>query len=229
MSILFWKNNKHLQHFLCYMLIFSLGLSSLFLFSGCGITFVAKSGNQETEDEKFESYTEKLFCKEVSASQISLHYTLREPEKYRIDKSNTAYGAVSVDSTQVKAAAENIQQSLLSFSYEDLDVKNRITYDLLNKYLRNLKEEADYLYYEEPLNTVSGIQTQIPVVLSEYQFYERKDVEDYLKVLGETRDYFQQVIAFEQAKSKKGLFLSNALSDRVIEQCRAFLEMGNGN
>ena len=229
MSILLWKHQKRIQHLLSCILIVSLVLSSLFLFNGCGVTFIAERNNQETEDEKFESYTEKLFCKEVSASQISLHYTLREPEKYRIDKADTAYGAVSVDSTQVKAAAENIQQSLHSFAYEDLDVENRITYDLLNQYLRNLKEEADYLYYEEPLNTVNGIQTQIPVVLSEYQFYERKDVEDYLDVLGETRNYFQQVIKFEQVKSEKGLFLSDKMADRVLEQCQAFLNMGNGN
>lgn len=67
-------------------------------------------------------------------------------------KADTAYGTIQTDSTQIKTAAENIQQALYAFSYEKLNVKNRITYDLLKQYLRNLREEADYLYYEEPLN-----------------------------------------------------------------------------
>ena len=92
-----------------------------------------------------------------------------------------------------------------------------------------MREEADYLYYEEPLNTVNGVQTQIPIVLSEYQFYDRTDVEAYLDVLSETRDYFQQIIAFEREKADKGLFLSDEMADQVLEQCNAFLAMGNGN
>ena len=118
---------------------------------------------------------------------------------------------------------------MYTFSYEKLSVKNRITYDLLKQYLRSLREEADYLYYEEPLNTVNGVQTQIPIVLSEYQFYDRTDVEAYLDVLSETRDYFQQIIAFEREKADKGLFLSDEMADQVLEQCNAFLAMGNGN
>ena len=63
----------------------------------------------------------------------------------------------------------------------------------------------------------------------EYQFYDRTDVEAYLDVLSETRDYFQQIIAFEREKADKGLFLSDEMADQVLEQCNAFLAMGNGN
>lgn len=40
--------------------------------------------------------------------------------------------------------------------------------------------------YEEPLGLVSGVQTQLPVVLSEYQFYDRRDVDDYLALMKTT-------------------------------------------
>ena len=54
-------------------------------------------------------------------------------------------------------------------------------------------------------------------------------MEEYLDVLSETRDYFQQIIAFEREKADKGLFLSDEMADQVLEQCNAFLAMGNGN
>ena len=228
MLIQFWKRRKKQ----CVSIVCSISIlfSSIFFLNGCEATFLEeKKSSKEVENERFTSFTEKLFCKEVAASQISLHYTLKEPETYGIDKADTAYGTIQTDSTQIKTAAENIQQALYTFSYEKLNVKNKITYDLLKQYLRSLREEADYLYYEEPLNTVNGVQTQIPIVLSEYQFYDRTDVEEYLDVLSETRDYFQQIIAFEREKADKGLFLSDEMADQVLEQCNAFLAMGNGN
>ena len=228
MLIQFWKRRKKQ----CVSIVCSISIlfSSIFFLNGCEATFLEeKKSSKEAENERFASFTEKLFCKEVATSQISLHYTLKEPEAYGIDKADTAYGMIQTDSTQIKTAAENMQQALYTFSYEKLNVKNRITYDLLKQYLRNLREEADYLYYEEPLNTVNGVQTQIPIVLSEYQFYDRTDVEAYLDVLSETRDYFQQIIAFEREKADKGLFLSDEMANQVLEQCNAFLAMGNGN
>ena len=228
MLIQFWKRRKKQ----CVSIVCSISIlfSSIFFLNGCEATFLEeKKSSKEAENERFASFTEKLFCKEVATSQISLHYTLKEPEAYGIDKADTAYGMIQTDSTQIKTAAENMQQALYTFSYEKLNVKNRITYDLLKQYLRNLREEADYLYYEEPLNTVNGVQTQIPIVLSEYQFYDRTDVETYLDVLSETRDYFQQIIAFEREKADRGLFLSDEMADQVLEQCNAFLAMGNGN
>lgn len=228
MLIQFWKRRKKQ----CVSIVCSISIlfSSIFFLNGCEATFLEeKKSSKEVENERFTLFTEKLFCKEVATSQISLHYTLKEPEAYGIDKADTAYGTIQTDSTQIKTAAENIQQALYAFSYEKLNVKNKITYDLLKQYLRSLREEADYLYYEEPLNTVNGVQTQIPIVLSEYQFYDRTDVEAYLDVLSETRDYFQQIIAFEREKADKGLFLSDEMADQVLEQCNAFLAMGNGN
>ena len=228
MLIQFWKRRKKQ----CVSIVCSISIlfSAIFFLNGCEATFLEeKKSSKDVENERFTSFTEKLFGKEVAASQISLHYTLKEPEAYGIDKADTAYGTIQTDSTQIKTAAENIQQALYAFSYEKLNVKNKITYDLLKQYLRSLREEADYLYYEEPLNTVNGVQTQIPIVLSEYQFYDRTDVEVYLDVLSETRDYFQQIIAFEREKADKGLFLSDEMADQVLEQCNAFLAMGNGN
>ena len=228
MLIQFWKRRKKQ----CVSIVCSISIlfSSIFFLNGCEATFLEeKKSSKEVENERFTSFTEKLFCKEVAASEFSLHYALKEPEAYGIDKADTAYGTIQTDSTQIKTAAENIQQALYAFSYEKLNVKNKITYDLLKQYLRSLREEADYLYYEEPLNTVNGVQTQIPIVLSEYQFYDRTDVEAYLDVLSETRDYFQQIIAFEREKADKGLFLSDEMADQVLEQCNAFLAMGNGN
>ena len=115
------------------------------------------------------------------------------------------------------------------FSYRKLSRENRLTYDVLDYYLELSKKESDYLLYEEPMGTVSGVQTQIPVLLSEYQFQSKEDVDAYLELMKTTPDYFNSLIAFEQEKAQKGLFMASYTADTVIEQCQAFIDMGDSN
>lgn len=97
------------------------------------------------------------------------------------------------------------------FSYRKLSRENRLTYDVLDYYLELSKKESDYLLYEEPMGTVSGVQTQIPVLLSEYQFQSKEDVDAYLELMKTTPDYFNSLIAFEQEKAQKRAFLWQAI------------------
>ena len=71
---------------------------------------------------------------------------------------------------------ENLRAALDRFSYDSLSVENQLTYDVLDYYLNMAEKNTDYLLYDEPLGLVSGIQTQLPVLLSEYQFYDEKAI-----------------------------------------------------
>ena len=196
---------------------------SLLLLSACG-TEAPKDQN-----EKFEGYTQEIFCSEVSSNTINLHYTLKNPEDYGITDHEVSLGSFESDPDMIKASAENMRQSLQGFSYEGLDLQNRITFDILEYQAKAAEKNADYLLYEEPLGLVSGVQTQFPVVLSEYRFYDRQDVETYLELLEMTGEYFDSLVKFEREKADAGLFMADHALDTVLEQCRAFLDMGDGN
>ena len=185
--------------------------------------------NDSDENARFEAYTQELFCREVSSNTVNLHYTLKEPEKYGIETAPVTFGTFGAEAETVKASAENIRQALLGFEYDELDTENKLTYDILNYQLRMMKESADYILYEEPLSLVGGVQTQLPVVLSEYRFYDRQDADIYLELLETTGEYFDSLIEFEREKDAAGLFMADYAADTVISQCQAFLDMGEGN
>ena len=196
---------------------------SLLLLSACG---TEEPGDQ---NEKFEEYTQEVFCNEVSSNTINLHYTLKNPEDYGITDYEVSLGSFESDPDMIKVSAENMRQSLQEFSYEGLNLQNRITFDILEYQVKSAEKNADYVLYEEPLGLVSGVQTQFPVVMSEYRFYDRQDVETYLELLEMTGDYFDSLIKFEREKADAGLFMADYALDTVLEQCRAFLDMGDGN
>ena len=194
-----------------------------FLLIGC------QDQTEEGQNREFQKFTKEVFCRETASNTINLHYTLKNPEKYGIKEIPITYGTLETGKQDTLASIENIRHGMEEFDHEKLSSQNRLTYDVLDYYLECLKEEAEYTLYDEPLGLVSGIHTQLPVVLSEYQFYGKKDVDIYLELLKKTPEYFQSVIAFEKAKSDAGLFMSEKAAKQVVEQCQAFMNMGQDN
>ena len=183
----------------------------------------------ESSDRQFRTFTRSLFQTEVSANTISLHYTLRSPSDYGIADIPATYGSLSSDPVAAKASVRNVLSSLQEFDPDTLSSENALTFKILDTYLKNASTGTDYLLYQEPLGPVSGIHTQLPVLLSEYSFYDTQDVETYLALLKETSAYFDSVIRFEQKKAASGLFMPDYQADSVLDTCQSFIDMGKEN
>ena len=183
----------------------------------------------ESSDRQFRTFTRRLFQTEVSANTISLHYTLRSPSDYGIADIPATYGSLSSDPVAAKASVRNVLSSLQEFDPGTLSSENALTFKILDSYLENASTGTDYLLYQEPLGPVSGIHTQLPVLLSEYSFYDTQDVETYLALLKETPAYFDSVIRFEQKKAASGLFMPDYQVDSVLDTCQSFIDMGKEN
>lgn len=183
----------------------------------------------ESSDRQFRTFTRSLFQTEVSANTISLHYTLRSPSDYGIADIPATYGSLSSDPVAAKASVRNVLSSLQEFDPDTLSSENALTFKILDTYLKNASTGTDYLLYQEPLGPVSGIHTQLPVLLSEYSFYDTQDVETYLALLKETPSYFDSVIQFEQKKAASGLFMPDYQADSVLDTCQSFIDMGKEN
>ena len=183
----------------------------------------------ESSDRQFRTFTRSLFQTEVSANTISLHYTLRSPSDYGIADIPATYGILSSDPVAAKASVRNVLSSLQEFDPGTLSSENALTFKILDTYLKNASTGTDYLLYQEPLGPVSGIHTQLPVLLSEYSFYDTQDIETYLALLKETPSYFDSVIRFEQKKAASGLFMPDYQADSVLDTCQSFIDMGKEN
>ena len=199
------------------------GTIGILLLSGC------QSQTSSGQDRRFRQFTKQLFCQELSSNTISLHYTLKNPKEYDIRENEVTFGTFPTDNKNLLASVENLEEVLKTFDYNKLSVENSLTYDVLKCYLNMTERDADYILYDEPMGLVSGVQTQLPVILSEYPFYEQSDVDTYLQLMKTTPEYFASLLKFEQKKSKAGLFMSDKMAEQVIEQCKAFRDMEENN
>ena len=198
---------------------------TLFLFcTGCQNTTSQKG------QEAFDKFTYDIFVEEVQSDAISLNYTLSNPENYGITEYTPTFGEFSIEDIQSSyAQMENYLTALNEFSYKDLTKEQQITYDIFKQYLELELSSTDYMLYTNVLGPNTGLQAQLPVLLSEYHFNDKEDIETYLLLLEDLPRYFKEIVDFQIQKSKAGLFMSDETANSIINQCKNFIKSKEDN
>lgn len=177
------------------------------------------------EQRQFDQFLNALFVTEVQTDTLSLNYSLAIPEKYGIENMKITLGEYSLSEMHENlSTSENYLNRLLSFDYSKLTPDQRLTYRILKEYLKQDIAMGEFPYYSECLGPTSGIQAQLPILLAEYNFYSKEDIEEYLRLLPCVYDYFEDIAQYEREKSEAGLFMSDAVANRIISQCNAFVK-----
>lgn len=179
------------------------------------------------QQEEFDQLAEDLFRSEVSGNTITLHYTLADPEALGISRPAPSLGSISLkQSSSALREMLNLKQRLLEIDPDSLKPEQLLTWKILNSFLTVQLSANGLELYDQPLSSSIGIQAQLPILLCEYAFYNRQDIEDYLGLLTDMDRYFGEILAFEQQKSAAGLGLCDASIDRIGTSCQAYLEEG---
>lgn len=177
-----------------------------------------------TNDRRnFKRLTEDLFCSEFAEDTLSLHYTLADPGAYGLSYTPTlpCYRETSADDSTGLFSALN---RLYEISPEKLSDEDAFAYRLLKGYLELQLKGSAFPYYDEPLSPSSGMHSSLPILLADYTFRTKKDVEDYLTLLDQTDTYFEGLALYEQEKASAGLFMSDLFAEKVISGCDAIMD-----
>lgn len=184
----------------------------------------------ESDASSFHALCDDMFTHMVCSDGITLNYTLSNPKDYGITDYTPLLGDYSYEGVSLDYAYyENKLNTLESIEASSLNPEDRLTYDVLYETLSSHMQAAPYRLYEEPLSPVTGIQAELPVLLSEYHFYNEACIKDYFALLKNIPDYFSQIIEFENERKKAGLFMSNTQADEIIRQCRDYIAKPDEN
>ncbi|MCC8059649.1 MAG: DUF885 domain-containing protein [Clostridiales bacterium] len=179
---------------------------------------------------EFDEEMDELFRSEISSSLINLHYLLKDPSSRGIPGAENLYEPITLDAVDESLTQRaELSARLESFDPAQLRENQRLTQLILQSML-NTETLADGLeLYAQPLEPAIGIQSQLPILLSEYIFYQKSDIDDYLSLIAGLDEYYQQILAFEQQKAEAGLMMSDTSIDHVIESCEAYLLVPGDN
>lgn len=204
--------SKHFKH-LIYILL------PVFLLSVVFVVFFLLG----KDSRAFHKLCSDLCLSELSGDTLSLHYTLAYPEDYGIscDPCLPCYQADEASSSDETSSLADL---LSGISPDHLSAEDAYTYDLLTRYLALQEKGSRFAYYPEPLSPSSGMQSGLPILLSDYTFRSAQDVEDYLALLDQTDEYFGSLAAYEKEKAAKGLFMSDPSARKIITQCTSLMD-----
>ncbi len=180
--------------------------------------------------EQFDAFTDELFKSEIVLNTINLHYTLAHPENYGIKEYEPTLGTFQYEEMQeTYSALEELKTELLSYDTKQLTKEQNLTYDIIMDYVEAELSTSDLLLYTEILGPTTGYQAQLPVLLAEYGFRTKQDIEDYLTLVSQVDELFADIAAFEEKKAEAGLFMSDYAADAIIDQCKEFIASPEDN
>lgn len=172
----------------------------------------------------FDDFTDRIFCESLQEDLLSLHFTLEDPKAFGIELSEMSFPTLSVEELQQNAKEnEQLQKELYSYNTKLLTPEQLFTYKMLQDYLDTEQYARGLELYYQPLSPLIGVQAQLPVLLAEYEFRKRSDIDAYLELLSKIDVYYKQLGDYEKERADAGLAPSDATLDRIIQSCKDYL------
>lgn len=195
------------------------------------------SGNYEHFEEEqlkaqneFDRQMNELFRDEISGSLLNMHFMLKNPKAYGITETQSLYGHVSLeDMDQARTDQQKLKKALEEFDPALLNDDQKLTLRTLQSFLQTEEKGYGLELYSQPLAVTIGVQAQLPILLSEYIFYRKQDVEDYLALLENIDQYYGELMDFQKKKAEAGLMMNDTVLDHLIESCESYLLIDDNN
>lgn len=215
------KNHRHtLFSSICFIL-----LSGTILF-GCG----QASTQTSLKQKKFDRFLNSCFREYAAENTVTLHFKLSNPSAYGIKTPvSPTYGDLSSDALKKNCSrSKELLQKLYTFPTSSLTKKQKLTWQIFQDYLNESIMNEKYILYSSPLGT-NGLQSEIPVTLSEYRLDNEKDIKDYLSLVNQVPELFTQILDFEQERRNAGIISPSFVISDTIDQIDQFLNASEEN
>lgn len=178
------------------------------------------------EQQEFEQYLDDYFKDVVTDDTLTYNYTIKDGADYGLEEPEVTLGDPGMTAEEIEQDKEEFEgwvKKLDAIDRSCLTEDQKLTYDVLDEYFEVSAGIFDNVYLYEPFSPMRGLQTNIATNFTDYRFDDKGDVERYIELLGQIPDYFAEYLDFEQEKSEKGYFMSDAVCDKVISQCKDFV------
>ena len=193
-------------------------LACVLLFGfGLALCLILSPGRDE---RRFREFGNALFREELTSNTLSLHYTLVNPKRFGIDEYPVRLPCyVAGSASSAASSLEKTLKELRCIRSDHLGPEARYAHTCLENSLLSALELSRFPYYDEPFSPAHGIQSQLPILLSEYDFRTKKDVEEYLTLLSQTGEFLDSFLLYESEKACRGLLMSMRSLRTAEEQC----------
>ena len=180
--------------------------------------------------ESFSDFEDELFQEMMSEDYTTLHFSLRDYQKYGIEKPDVNIGDASWDDYEDSVEdCDEYLKKLQSFDYDSLSETEQKDYRTIAFYLERNKELNSYPYFDWAFNSAEGVIDNLLTTFTEFVFYEKEDIDDYLATLSSVPAYLDQCLENTKKQAAKGYFLTDAMLKATEDAIEKFVDKKDDN
>ncbi len=185
---------------------------------------------EETENSRFDQFMKDRFAEAMSGDYMNMHFTVKDYEAYGIEKPEATLGRISRQDYEdiVQDAREELEE-LEEFDYDRLDDERKTDYDVYRHSLQETIDLSGYWQMDDYFNASTGVLSNLLTTFTEYAFYQKSDVDDYLQVLASVPTYLDDALALTKEQAAAGFFLTDEQLEEANEAIDRFLEKTDDN
>ncbi|MCR4608946.1 MAG: DUF885 domain-containing protein [Eubacterium sp.] len=190
-------------------------------------------GDVDPEAEKaFKEFEDEYFKYVLSNTYLGYHYSIKDSSKFDVERPEATWGDTDWSDEAIeknKKEGQEWMDKLKAIDRNGLSEKNRISYDI---YMEDMEDNIDankYMFMTSDFAPMAGVQANFANYFTDWDFYVKQDVDDYLALLEDTPRYYDGLLEFEAERVARGYGMSDASIDDVVEQCNTFVEAGENH
>lgn len=184
---------------------------------------------QEDASELLAELDHDIFVSYAVGDGDSLAVMLRDPSAFGIDASEMPVTWGEFPQTGSHATGSELVdhlERLQEIERAQLNEQEQLSYDILQQFLEQSIAGDEYAYYFEPLTAYTGLQVSLPLTLWLLRVETQDDAERYLALAADAPRYLAQVLAYEQERAKRGLFMTESALDTVLADLDQLIQAG---
>ncbi|MBR0418762.1 MAG: DUF885 domain-containing protein [Erysipelotrichaceae bacterium] len=179
-----------------------------------------KNKNNTVDNEEFNDLLDRFFKESYEDGFMHMHFSMDDYRSFGIEKPPVDLGEVkyALDEESFDYYA-GILDELAKFDFDSLSYQQQIDYE--NIEYSNLETLADMCYYRYHflLTSNNNAADDLFVTFSDYTFYDKESVDDYITCLKDIDRYLDDVMTYTADQAAAGYPLTNAWIDYTKELC----------
>lgn len=179
---------------------------------------------EEKEGMSFDEFVDTLPVEFIGEEALDMNFLFLNPQNYGFEETLLRL-PFSTDEEVDESIEDTIRvlDTLREYDRDTLDTQQKLTYDVVEHFLTQVLDLSDYgLLDRGYLGSFVGYQAQLPILMNEFTFTNRNDLDSYFNILETTDETFQNYADLEARKLEAGVGMSQLILDKVIEQCDNF-------
>ena len=192
----------------------------------CFVLLVCRIFSVKQGQNAYEEFCQTLYENELTANTLCLHYSLADPSAFDVSDYPVRLPVYEAMSELSRAGhLSKTLSELRSLSKKGLSHEDLYALDCLERLLSLSLKEASFPYYSDPLSPSFGVQGTLPILLSEYTFRTRRDVDEYLELLRQTGACLTSMLTYARERSAAGLPPCLSSLKATERQCDTFVSL----